>query len=316
LELVSAKRALTQDILPDMEAVKALEARFSQTISDLGPNPESARLLREQAQLNMLYLQDGEKAIVLLDSAIRAPGLSSSFVAQCKLDLGDVLVAEGFVWDAFLYYSQVEKDFKQDILGAEAKFRTARIYYYMGDFDWAQGQLDVLKASTSKLISNDAMDLSLLITDNYSLDTIVRPMQLYAKADLLTFQNRLDEATITLDSLSNEFPIHPLEDEIIYQRAEIAKKLGDFTKAAEYLKEIVELYFADILADNALMDLAELQERYFKDNETAMEYYQKLFTEYPASLYSAEARKRFRFLRGDRPDEEPTEPREIRSIEN
>jgi len=316
LELVSAKRALTQDILPDMEAVKALEARFSQTISDLGPNPESARLLREQAQLNMLYLQDGEKAIVLLDSAIRAPGLSSSFVAQCKLDLGDVLVAEGFVWDAFLYYSQVEKDFKQDILGAEAKFRTARIYYYMGDFDWAQGQLDVLKASTSKLISNDAMDLSLLITDNYSLDTIVRPMQLYAKADLLTFQNRLDEATITLDSLSNEFPIHPLEDEIIYQRAEIAKKLGDFTKAAEYLKEIVELYFADILADNALMDLAELQERYFKDNEKAMEYYQKLFTEYPASLYSAEARKRFRFLRGDRPDEEPTEPREIRSIEN
>ena len=316
LELVSAKRALTQSIIPDTETVKALEHRFSMTIAELGNDPESARLLREQAELNMLYLHDGEKAILLLDSAIRAPGITSEFEAQCKLDMGDNLVAEGFVWDAFLYYSQVEKDFKQDVLGAEAKFRTARIYYYMGDFDWAQGQLDVLKASTSKLISNDAMDLSLLITDNYSLDTIPRPMQLYAKADLLTFQNRLDEATVTLDSLSAEFPVHPLEDEIIYQRAEIAKKRGDFEGAAVLLKEIVDLYFEDILADNALMDLAELEERVFNNNEKAMEYYQKLFTEYTASLYAAEARKRFRFLRGDRPDEEPVEPKEIRPIEN
>jgi tetratricopeptide (TPR) repeat protein len=316
LELVSAKKALTLSILPDTEAVRALEQRFSATIAELGRDPEAARLLREQAELNMRYLHDGEKAILLLDSAISSPGITSEFEAQCKLDMGDDLVAEGFVWDAFLYYSQVEKDFKQDILGAEAKFRTARIYYYMGDFDWAQGQLDVLKASTSKLISNDAMDLSLLITDNYSLDTIPRPMQLFAKADLLTFQNRLDEASITLDSLSAEFPIHPLEDEILYQRAEIAKKRGDFEGAAKLLKDIVDLYFDDILADNALMDLAELEERVFQNPEKAMEYYKKLFTDYTASLYAAEARKRFRFLRGDRQDEEPVAPKEIRPIEN
>ena len=110
--------------------------------------------------------------------------------------------------------------------------------------------------------------------------------------------------------------MHPLEDEIIYQRAEIAKKRGDFLVATELLERIVDLYFDDILADNALKDLAELQERVFKDEAKAMEYYQKLFMDYPGSLYSAEARKRFRFLRGDKQDEEPIEPREIRGIEN
>ncbi|NND95579.1 MAG: hypothetical protein HKN45_12010, partial [Flavobacteriales bacterium] len=299
LELVSAKRALTQDLLPPEEEVKALEERFSIAISDLGPSPESARLLSEQAELNAYYIHDGEKAIVLLDSALRAPGVSSEFKAATKLQLGDVLLTQGYIWDASLYYSQVEKDFKEDALGADAKFRNARVSYYAGDFEWAQAQLDVLKASTSKLISNDAMDLSLLITDNFNLDTITRPMELFAKADLLTFQNRLDQAVFVLDTLNEEYPFHSLDDEIIYQRAAIAKKRGDFEMADSLLTEITELYFDDILADNALYDLAELSERVFQDEVRAMELYRKLFLDYPNSLYSAEARKRFRFLRGD-----------------
>jgi len=319
LELVSAKRALTLDLLPSQESVLALEAKFPETIQSLGPGPESARLLTEQAELNGFYLNEGEKAIVLLDSALRSPGITDEFRAGCKLQLGDILLAQGYIWDASLYYSQVEKDFKQDMLGAEAKFRNARVSYYAGDFEWAQAQLNVLKASTSKLISNDAMDLSLLITDNFNLDTITRPMELFAAADLLTFQNRLDEALLTLDSLSAEFPVHTLDDEIIYQKAAIAKKRGEWEKASEYLTEIVDLYFDDILADNALFDLAEMQERVFYDEAKAMELYKKLFIEYTNSLYVAEARKRFRFLRGDDMSApeiiDGLEP-EIKSIEN
>lgn len=299
LELVSAKRALTQDIIPDIEEVKTLESRFSGAIQELGPGAEAARLLSEQAELNAYYIHDGEKAILLLDSALRTPGIKSDFKASVKLALGDVLLTQGYIWDASLYYSQVEKDFKEDALGAEAKFRNARVSYYAGDFEWAQAQLDVLKASTSKLISNDAMDLSLLITDNFNLDTITRPMELFASADLLTFQNRLSDASRTLDTLNAEYPFHSLDDEIIYQRAAIAKKKGDFQMADSLLTEIVELYFDDILADNALFDLADLNERVFQNEEKAMELYKKLFIEYPNSLYSAEARKRFRFLRGD-----------------
>jgi tetratricopeptide (TPR) repeat protein len=303
LELVSAKKALTYAVIPEEEQVRELSSRMAATTASLPFGPDRGRLLREQAELHAYYLEDREMAITLLDSALRSPDMPAEFKAQCKLDLGDVLVAEGYVWDASLYFSQVEKDFKQDILGAEAKFRNARISYYDGDFEWAQAQLDVLKASTSKLISNDAMDLSLLITDNFNLDTITRPMELFAQADLLTFQNRLTEAEASLDALSREFPGHSLDDEVIYQRAKIAEKRGDFEGSALLLQEIVDLYYDDILADNALYELGLMHERVFKDDAKAQELYLKLFTDYPSSLYSADARKRFRRLRGDVLDE-------------
>lgn len=35
-----------------------------------------------------------------------------------------------------------------------------KLAYYRGDFKYAQGLLDVLKAATSELVANDAMQLS------------------------------------------------------------------------------------------------------------------------------------------------------------
>jgi TolA-binding protein len=53
------------------------------------------------------------------------------------------------------------------------------------------------------------------------------------------------------------------------------------------------------LGDDALFSLASLEESYLKDNEKAKQHYQELLTKYPGSLYTVEARKRFRKLRGD-----------------
>ena len=89
-----------------------------------------------------------------------------------------------------------EKDFKENPIGHEAKLRRAKIAYYQGDFQWAQAQLGALKASTSKLIANDAMDLSLLITDNYNLDTTEIAMKTFANADLLAYQQKYTQAII------------------------------------------------------------------------------------------------------------------------
>ena len=72
------------------------------------------------------------------------------------------------------------KEFKNDPLGHLAKFKNAQVYYFSGEYDWCQAQLDVLKASTSKLIANDALELSVLITDNYNMDTSETAMKLFA----------------------------------------------------------------------------------------------------------------------------------------
>ena len=244
-------------------------------------------------------MDDATAAQTVLDRAVDIPGLSLDLRSNIKLDLGDVLVFMDDIWSASLLFSQVDLDHKEGILGQKAKFRNARVSYFTGDFNWAQAQLDILKASTSKLISNDAIDLSLLITDNFNMDTLTAPMEMFARADLLRYRNQLDASLATLDSLTLAYPGHALEDEVLLIQAEIAIQRGAFDAAIGHFEEIVEFYAMDILADDALFGLAELHEEQLSDPEAAQNLYERLLKEYPGSLYVVEARKRFRRLRGD-----------------
>ena len=190
-------------------------------------------MIKELAHIKAFYLQESDEAVDLLYDAIDIPGVYGKINAVIKLELADILLMQGDLWDASLLYSQVELDFKEDPLGHEAKFRNAKISYYTGDFEWAQAQLDVLKASTSKLISNDAIDLSLLITDNYAMDTITTPMLMFAQADLLAYQNRNEEAFLKMDSIVSTWPGHALTDDILMKKAEIYQKQVNTTKPSQ-----------------------------------------------------------------------------------
>lgn len=299
-EMLRARlESLSARSVNDPGAFVELAVEYEEAITDLGRNAETAGMMLELAKVYAFHIRESEKAIALLEETIALPGVYESLQAKCKLALGDILLLEGEVWEASLLFSQVELAFKEDVLGSEAKFRNARISYYTGDFDWAQAQLDVLKASTSKLISNDAIDLSLLITDNYNMDTTTVPMELYARAELLAYQNRWDQAALRLDSLLTGYPGHTLTDEAYLLSAKNHLKRNEYAEAKSFLDKILELHFYDILADDALFILAELAETVDNDEAKAMELYQKLMTDYPGSLYVVEARKRFRELRGD-----------------
>jgi tetratricopeptide (TPR) repeat protein len=276
-----------------------LENSYKNALTEVGKKYETAIMMRELAHVQAFHLNKTDEAITLLREAIDMPGVYKKTQAMCKLELGDVLVFKGDIWEASLLYSQVELDFKDDILGHEAKYRNARISYFSGDFEWAQGQLDVLKASTTKLISNDAIDLSLLITDNFNMDTTQVPMQMYARADLLSYQNRYQEANLVLDSIVTIYPSHSLSDEIKMKKAEMAIKQGKYDDAKALYQQVIDLHFADITADDALFKLAEMNQYIYTDTAKAMELYEKLLTDFPGSLYVVEARKRFRELRGD-----------------
>lgn len=299
-EMLRARlEALSARNVTEPGAYEELASEYEAALSELGRNAETAGMMMELAKVYAFHNRESAKATQLLEEAIALPGVYESLQAKCKLQLGDILLLEGDVWEASLLFSQVELAFKEDVLGSEAKFRNARISYYTGDFDWAQAQLDVLKASTSKLISNDAIALSLLITDNYNMDTTTVPMELYARAELLAYQNRWDQAALRLDSLLTGFPGHSLTDEAYLLSARNHLKRNEYVEAKTYLDKILELHFYDLLADDALFILAELAETIDNDEARAMELYQKLMTDYPGSLYVVEARKRFRQLRGD-----------------
>jgi tetratricopeptide (TPR) repeat protein len=298
-KLQVSKEELAQKPGNDSALYSQLENDYIGALAEIGRTHETAILMKELAHVQAFHLKKSTDAVALLRDAIALPGIFNKTQALCKLELGDVQVFNGDIWDASLLFSQVELDFKDDVLGNEAKFRNARISYFTGDFEWAQGQLDALKASTSKLISNDAIDLSLLITDNFNMDTTTAPMMMYARADLLAYQNRYDECIITLDSILTEYPSHSLTDEIKMLKASIYMKQAQFDMARDLYQNVVDLHFADITADDALFKLALLQEQVYKDNAKAMSLFEKLITEFPASLYVVEARKHFRALRGD-----------------
>lgn len=283
----------------DRTAAASLRAAYRTAVDELGVRPETASLVRDLAHLEAFLLGETEPAIERLTALLETPALYDRVAAECKLELADIYVFAGEVWDAALLYGQVDLDYKDDPLGHEARYRNARISYFTGDFEWAQTQLDALKASTSKLISNNAIDLSLLISDNFALDTVTAPMELFASADLLALQHRYDESRALLDSLSAAWPGHALADEILWRRAEHAFAEGRDTAAIPFLEEIIALHFTDILADDALFRLAVLREDILGERDAALALYERLLFEFPGSLHVVEARRRFRALRGE-----------------
>ncbi|MEO1257598.1 MAG: tetratricopeptide repeat protein [Bacteroidota bacterium] len=297
--LRSRRNMLTEGYTYTEADLREIEKAYEDFLNEFGRKKTTATITAELADLEAFYLNDLGKSISLLDEMINYPGINLKVQSKGKISLGDFYLMQGEIWEATLLYSQVDKIYPEDHLGHVARFKNAKLSYYNGDFQWAQSQFDVLKASTSKLIANDALDLSVFIMDNLGLDTTDQALRLYAESDLLTFQNRFDESFAKLDSLMQLFPEHSLEDDVLYAKAAIYMKLREYETAAKLYADIVEKYPDEIRADNSLFALAELNENQLENQEKAMEFYEKIFIDYSSSTFSVEARKRFRRLRGD-----------------
>ena len=291
--------ALTKNKSLRNEEISIVDNLYKQVIDELGKNRNTVLLLSNYAHFKAFYLHDLIAAENVLKDAIAISGIDRYDLAECKMEYGDILLLQGKIWESMLYYAQVEKDFKEHSLGHEAKIRIAKISYYQGDFQWAQAQLEVLKASTSKLIANDAMELSLLITDNYNLDTTEIAMRVFSNADLLSYQTKYDEAILKYDSVLLAFPGHSLSDEIYMRKADIYKKNGNIEKALDNYKKIETDWNYDILADDAIYKQAKIYDEILKNSKLAMKYYEQILLDHNSSIYVVESRKRFRKLRGD-----------------
>jgi len=292
---------------PDSDDLKELEYEYVSALDEYGKNASTIVIMQYLGHLSAFYLNNTDQAVNILNEAINIRSASPQDIAACKIELADVLLLAGDVWDAKLYYAQVEKTFKNDPIGYEAKFKNAKLSFYIGEYDWAKAQLDVLKAATSKLIANDALRLSVLISDNIAEDSSTMALEMYAKADLLSYRNDFDAAITTLDSIFELAGWHPIFDEVVLKKAEIRLTENKYEQAAVLLQKVVDDYPDDITADNALFLLAGLYENQFEDTDKAMEYYQQLLNDYPSSLFTVEARKQYRLLRGDFEKETLTE---------
>jgi tetratricopeptide (TPR) repeat protein len=281
-----------------------LEKEYVLALENYGKNASTIVIMRYLGHLQGFYLDKADDAVSLLWEAVSIPNASIQYVAECKIELADILLLTGDVWEAKLLYSQVEKSFKNDPIGFEAKLKNAKLSFYIGEYAWAKAQLDVLKAATSKLIANDALYLSVLISDNLGEDSVSVALDMYAKADLLLYRHQYNDALALLDSIFTLSPWHAIFDDVLLKKSEILMSLGKYEDATVILNDLVQNYAYDITADNALFMLAVIYDQHINDEAKAMTYYQKLITDYPGSLFVVDARKRFRYLRGDNIDAE------------
>jgi predicted Zn-dependent protease len=294
------RKKITEGFNYTKEELLTLETEYEEFLAKYQTGRQTAAIVLNLAELEALYLNNTPKAIALLDTLAKAPGLDRNMRARAKITLADYYLIQGEIWESTLLYSQVDKELREEQVGQEARFKNARLSYFNGDFEWAQAQFDVLKASTTKLIANDALDLSVFITDNLVEDSTGEGLKIYADAELLMTQNKYEEAVNKLNELKKNYPTHALQDDLLYLEAIIKAKRFEWQPAVELYTEVAEKYKEDIRADNALYASAEIYELHLKQPDKAKELYERIFNEFSGSVFAVEARKRFRRLRGDK----------------
>lgn len=277
----------------EWESLASLYDRFLKQNKNTG---QTTKAIVQHSHILSAYLNQSNQAIEKLETVLKNRSIHPQYKSEIKMELADIKLFANEKWDAILLYSQIEKANKNNTIGYEAKFKKAKVSYYMGELKWAKAQLDALKGSTSKLIANDAIALSQLISDNTTLDTSYTAMKVYAEAEFLVLQKKADEALNKLDELIRNQPAHSLIDEVYFKKYEIYLKQNKLNDALANLEKIITDHPWDSLADKALFNKGKLLEK-MQNSSEALECYKSIITDYPDSIFSVEARKRLNALR-------------------
>ncbi|WP_298893991.1 tetratricopeptide repeat protein [uncultured Psychroserpens sp.] len=280
------------------EQLDAIDDKFNQLFDQYGKYEQTIALQIAYGNFIAFHKHQPKDASDFLKKSLELQ-LSVFQEAKVKLKLGDILVFQERFNEALIYYTQIQANLKNSTISQEARFKVAKTSYYKGDFQWAESQLKILKASTSQLIANDALDLKLLISDNKDEDSLQTSLKLYSKADLMSFQNKNEEAIALLDKILTEHKGETIEDQALFMQAKLFEKTNQISKAVDNYEYIITNYRDEILADDAHYYLAELYQTKLDQPEKAKELYEKIIFDHEDSIYFIEARKRFRRLRGD-----------------
>jgi len=288
IDLLDAKENQLDDI----------QKRYENLIETHGYKTQTLQLQVAYANFLTFRRDDPEPAIDILKNALELP-LNQRGTAYLKLALGDILVYNRQFNEALIYFSQIQQKLKNDILGQNARYKVAETSFYKGDFEWALTQLKVLRGSTSQLIANDAMQLSLLISDNSLEDSTQTALKKYARADFLAYQNKTQEAVDALEDILQNHKGEKIEDEALLKQAQLLESQEKYEAAEFNYLKITEFYGNGILADDAFFALGELYRKTLEQPEKAKANYEKIIYNYQDSYYFPQARKNFRMLRGD-----------------
>ena len=294
-------------MISDKEAIKEIESEYSNTIEQFGFGSNTVESVINLANIQAFHLNKPDKADALLQRAINIRGLSTHLAGRCKIARADILLLQDDLWEAVLIYAQAEKENRDHPIGDIAKLRKAMLAYYGNNFEWALAQFDALKKSTSKAVANDALKYSVFLKEHIKDDSLHKELSIFARADLLDFQQKEQTAIQTLDSLIQNYPTHPLKAHAYLKIAGLSRELERFNDAQTYYKKVISEFAQSYIAPQAMYKLGVLYHDFIKDEEEAAHYYKMLIMKHPESIYINQAAKRLRQIR----DKAPTDKQNL-----
>lgn len=288
------------DVLPSTpDSSRQYDAARSHYEIFLETYPNDDQYPRVLARLGALQLdvyRDLDAAQKTLEEVVSAQP-NGDAANQARYDLGRIALLRGNLERARVLFSRLAQRLRSGDLANQARLELARLHYYEGSFEAARTQAEATSAQTSADVSNDAIELSVLIQENTGPDSLNTPLRWYAAAQLSQRQRKFQQASARLDSLLNQYGRHALADDARFRQAEISLIQGDTTKAIDLYRKLPGQHSQSPYADRSLFRLGRLYERTNQSDE-AIESYDRLLTEYPSSLLGADARRRLRTLRG------------------
>lgn len=287
---------------------KSIESDVDVLLKEFGISPYSLSLQIMQAHFSTFYLKNPEQGKKILNAALELP-LNEYQKADVKMELADILLFEEKFNQALIYYSQIEEDLKNDVIGHEASLKAAKTSYFKGDFEWAQKQFKELKSASTQLIANDALEYFLLINDNTVADSTQTALKQFAHADYLLYQNKNKEAAALYQAILKSFKGQEIEAVTFLRLGKLYEKTGDYLAAISYYQEIIDHHKESIYIDEAYYFSAEIYNKLSLDvnqssggeqaKQKAKSLYEQIIFHHEDSIYFTDARKKYRQLRGD-----------------
>ena len=286
------------DKAQDKELI-GIETELKLLLKQFGISPYTLKLQLLQAHFETFQMKNPELGKAILKTTLELP-LDEYQKADAKMELADILLFQEKFNQALLYYSQIEEDLKNDVIGHEASLKAAKTSYFKADFVWALKQFKELKSVSSQLIANDAMEYFLLVNDNTVADSTQTALKQFARGDYLLYQNKTQEAMGLFQDILKNFKGQEIESVTLLRLGKTYENLGDYTSALSQYQTIIDKHSDGIYVDEALFFSAEIYNKLQKDTEKAKSLYEKLVFHHGDSIYFVDARRKFRELRGDK----------------
>ncbi len=215
------------------------------------------------------------------------------------LKIGNVLIAQGDTAGAAGQFRIVgsARDATPD-QADEAGLRLAELDFFAGRFHEAQDRLSDITVNLRADYANDALALQAFLQSNAAVSP--EALRRYARAQFLTRQHKNTEAIAILNEIVEHDPGGVLAPDALLAVGTLQADAGLYREAIlTYTRLGSGFGNAGVPTDRVQFTIAEIFEFGLKDHKAALAAYEKLLTDFPASIWVATSRKRIRTLRGD-----------------